>query len=482
MVSLTIPTRRQLELDLTQLAMLGHTSHALNAMCWLELGGTRVSIHDSSNRPDLPASSTLKIMALRRPGVCGCGAQIAADQRAGWDRSTRTVHCLSCVGPPASGPTADSEPVLAREPESASTATARYGEPPPVEVGLAGGSVQHEYDRRHARREQRIRTAHPRLGGLILALSDDPQSTRAWQSGAVGERRLAERLAGLGDTVIALHDRRLPKSRANIDHIVVGPGGVYVIDAKRYKNAKIAVRRSGGLFGPTRQQLMVAGRDKTKLAAAMEWQVTAVRAALGADSEFAHIPITSALCFIDAEFPLFGTIEIGDVRVRGLKGTARLVAPAGPFDAATRDRLARTSPPATGKAVAVAAKAVRAGGRTGIRAKPARGKTVRIQQHAGTRRAPPAAKRCHWRQAISHWPSRHRVRAWQLICGLCLDCKRAGLVCVNAGRCGCAARSATGASHVVDVNDDLPRQTSADGVLGAPVIARCLGPVGGGAR
>jgi hypothetical protein len=58
----------------------------------------------------------------------------------------------------------------------------------------------------------------------------------------------------------------VPCSRANIDHVVIGPVGVYVVDAKRYKNAKVAIRRTGGLFSPVREQLSLAGRDKTKLA------------------------------------------------------------------------------------------------------------------------------------------------------------------------------------------------------------------------
>lgn len=79
-----------------------------------------------------------------------------------------------------------------------------------IELGIAGGSAQHEFARRQAKRQDRIRTAHPRLGGLILALSDDPQSTTAWKSGAVGERKLGDKLSSSGDTIIALHDRRVP--------------------------------------------------------------------------------------------------------------------------------------------------------------------------------------------------------------------------------------------------------------------------------
>jgi hypothetical protein len=86
---------------------------------------------------------------------------------------------------------------------------------------------------------------------------------------------------------------------------------------------------------------MVSGRDRTKLVDAMDWQIAAVRAALSDSAEFADVPVTAALCFIDAEFALFGTIEINDVRVRGLGGTARLVSAAGAFDAPARAQRAR---------------------------------------------------------------------------------------------------------------------------------------------
>lgn len=282
----------------------------------------------------------LKIMTLRRPDRCRCGVQLEAGQRAAWNRVTRTVLCLACAEAIAASP----RQALPQGPEFVPDPVVEHAaeaKPTPLDTGSAGGSAQAEFERRHARREARVREAHPRLGGLILALSDDPQSTRAWQSGATGERRLGDKLAGLGDTVTALHDRRVPGSRANIDHVVIGPAGVYVVDAKRYKNAKIAIRRTGGLFSAVREQLTVAGRDKTKLATNMQWQVDAVRAALATSTEFAEVPIVAALCFIDAEFPFFGTLEISGVRVKGLGGTARLVSSDGPFDAAARDRLAR---------------------------------------------------------------------------------------------------------------------------------------------
>jgi hypothetical protein len=49
--------------------------------------------------------------------------------------------------------------------------------------------------------------------------------------------------------ISALHDRRIPGTRANIDHIAVGPRGVFVIDAKKYTGGP-SLRVEGGLFSP----------------------------------------------------------------------------------------------------------------------------------------------------------------------------------------------------------------------------------------
>ncbi|NLA37157.1 MAG: NERD domain-containing protein [Actinobacteria bacterium] len=77
-----------------------------------------------------------------------------------------------------------------------------------------------------------------RIGSAIAAVTVDDSvktSTRVWRQGAIGEQKVARVLDGLaGAELIALHDRKLPKSRANFDHLVVTPSGVWVIDAKRY--------------------------------------------------------------------------------------------------------------------------------------------------------------------------------------------------------------------------------------------------------
>jgi hypothetical protein len=60
--------------------------------------------------------------------------------------------------------------------------------------------------------------------------------TRAWRRGTAGERRTARLLASLERHGWAvLHDLAIPGTQANIDHLVIGPGGVLVVDSKQYR-------------------------------------------------------------------------------------------------------------------------------------------------------------------------------------------------------------------------------------------------------
>jgi hypothetical protein len=109
-------------------------------------------------------------------------------------------------------------------------------------------------------------------------MSDDSQSTTAWNTGALGEERLGQRLNELSaDTMRVLHDRRTPGTRANIDHIAVTPTGIYVIDAKKYKG-RPSLKVEGGILRPRTEKLLVGTRDQTKLVDGVLKQVDVVRA------------------------------------------------------------------------------------------------------------------------------------------------------------------------------------------------------------
>jgi hypothetical protein len=62
------------------------------------------------------------------------------------------------------------------------------------------------------------------------------EQARTWQRGAHGERRTAHLLDRLTrDGFVVFHDLAVPgNTRANVDHLVIGPTGVFIIDSKQW--------------------------------------------------------------------------------------------------------------------------------------------------------------------------------------------------------------------------------------------------------
>jgi hypothetical protein len=253
-------------------------------------------------------------MRLRYEGACvSCRAALPAGTLAVYDRGSKTVTCLTCVAGGSSLPSANDQMLSTSLGELDDPAARPEQVVAEIFAGVAGSSARREHDRRSNKRETRIRETHPVLGGLILALSDDPQSTKAWAVGAQGEERLGRRLDGLvGERIRVLHDRRIPRSRANIDHIVVCPTGVFVIDAKKY-TGRPSLGVEGGLFRPRVEKLIVGSRDCTRLVEGVHKQVDLVSSAL-ISAGMGQIPVRGMLCFVDADWPIIG----GAFRIDGL--------------------------------------------------------------------------------------------------------------------------------------------------------------------
>lgn len=161
-----------------------------------------------------------------------------------------------------------------------------------------------------AAREKRVRERFPRIGGLLLTVFEEDQSIKAWQTGAIGEEQLGRSLDRLvEDGVVTLHDRGVPGTRANIDHLAITPAGVWVIDAKKYQG-RPTLEVEGGLLRPRVEKLTVAGRDRTRLVDGVLHQVEVVRGVVP------EVPVHGVLCFIDADWPLVGgSFVAGGVRV-----------------------------------------------------------------------------------------------------------------------------------------------------------------------
>lgn len=122
------------------------------------------------------------------------------------------------------------------------------------------------------------------------------RSAALWERGAQGEAATAAALATLSTRGwTTFHDVRWPgRQRANIDHVVVGPGGVFVIDSKNWTGD---IRVADGV-------LYQSGRRREREVAA------AADAALAVTQLLQGLPATPVLCFVRHE-PI-------DVQARGV--------------------------------------------------------------------------------------------------------------------------------------------------------------------
>jgi hypothetical protein len=210
-------------------------------------------------------------------------------------------------------------------------------------MSRAGGSAAREYQRRKEARRRRFRANLVRIlgaavmlgaiAGLAVARAIDPrvgwwvgllvvgafvagnwvlpQSTTAWAIGAAGERRTARALAKLPpDRFAVLHDRAIPGSRANIDHIVIGPPGVFVVESKFYKG-KVTLKGD---------QLLVNGRRKPIIEQAHR-EAAAVQSALRPELSRLGIDVWPFVCIHGADLPR--TRKVLGVRIVGGRGLVR---------------------------------------------------------------------------------------------------------------------------------------------------------------
>lgn len=141
-----------------------------------------------------------------------------------------------------------------------------------------------------------------------------------------------------------LHDRRIPGSRANIDHLVVAASGIWIIDAKSYKGK--VEQRDVGKWLKTDNRLYVNGHDQSKLVLGLARQINAVLEAI----EDADIKVSAALCFVESEWGVFSKpFHRGGVLVTWPRKLSEAIAEPGPLSPtmvmSVADHLAAALPP-----------------------------------------------------------------------------------------------------------------------------------------
>lgn len=151
-------------------------------------------------------------------------------------------------------------------------------------------------------RDRRLRANCGPFAGLVKAITNEPQSVRAWAKGAEGERTTARILSeNVGDHVVFLHDLRMPRSSANIDHIAVVGRHVFVIDSKAWQGT-VQVKQVGSFFNST-ERLYVGRRSCDDALTKLSAQGAAVLDVLAGPGP--PVSIHPVLCLVGASWPLF---------------------------------------------------------------------------------------------------------------------------------------------------------------------------------
>jgi hypothetical protein len=81
------------------------------------------------------------------------------------------------------------------------------------------------------------RFRQPAFGSLAVAaivILFKVSIRRCWFLGRKGESKVTETLKSLPDDYVVLNNIVLPDSKGNVDHVLIGPNGVFVIETKNY--------------------------------------------------------------------------------------------------------------------------------------------------------------------------------------------------------------------------------------------------------
>jgi hypothetical protein len=153
-----------------------------------------------------------------------------------------------------------------------------------IEGGNAGGSALAQASQRRATAERLVTEAT----WLERVASD--------------ERAMAVELAKLPETYTILHDLQVPGSKGNIDHVVIGPGGAFLIITRRHDEG--VAFRDGQLFvGDTsmRPDLEAARQEATLLAQTLGVQIAPVLGLCGAPVPNSVPPVVDGVLVTAAE-------------------------------------------------------------------------------------------------------------------------------------------------------------------------------------
>ncbi len=129
------------------------------------------------------------------------------------------------------------------------------------------------------------------VAGVLLAWGD--RRLGNFLKGAKGEEWVAHELSFLSAEYTIFNGIGLGGGKANFDHIVIGPAGVFVVETKNWKGA--VEFRDGKLYAD--------GKEPSRPPLKQVKAATAELVDFLDASDLCGIPVHSVLCFISTELP-----------------------------------------------------------------------------------------------------------------------------------------------------------------------------------
>jgi hypothetical protein len=132
------------------------------------------------------------------------------------------------------------------------------------------------------------------IAGCVIALRSKASFKYAgnWSCGEKGELAVTDALTSLPNDYVVLNDLMLPDGRGNIDHLVIGPNGLFVIETKNYSGY---VKCWGDTWYVNNQKIRSLSKQAKRNAVAIKSSLDAVFA-----EHRSRVPfVTALLVFVD---------------------------------------------------------------------------------------------------------------------------------------------------------------------------------------
>ena len=137
--------------------------------------------------------------------------------------------------------------------------------------------------------------------------------------------------------VVTLHDVPVPGATGRIDHLVVAPTGVWVIDVLTF-GLEVRPENLGGRRNPD-VRLYLGGRDRTSLLSDVQQQAEVVRRVVG--REWREVPVQPMVCVVDAVWARFRKpFEVQGVQVLWPEAMTTAIGEPGPVEAESVEQIA----------------------------------------------------------------------------------------------------------------------------------------------